>query len=139
MDKTTKLKSMIFDQYRSVREFAEAADLPYTTVHSILKRGIENSSVDNVMKMCRILGITIEELLKDDSYYLNLESAKIAQEAFENSELRILFDAARNVSPEDLKYVIDLVKRLEKEENPDPEDFPDEVYDDDFNQDPGDD
>jgi transcriptional regulator with XRE-family HTH domain len=126
MDKTAKLRSLIFEQYRSVREFSEKANLPYTTVHSILQRGIENSSVENVIKMCRALGITVDELIKDDEYYLNPESARIAQEAYDNPDLRILFDAAKDVEPEALKTVIDMVKLMKKKEHPELEDYADE-------------
>lgn len=140
MDTTTKLKSLIFDQFRSVREFAEAANVPYTTVHSILQRGVENSSVENVIKLCRTLGITVDDLLNDDRYYLNPESAELAQYAFENPDLRLLFSAARDIEPEALKSVIEMVKHMKKKEHPEdhPEDFPDDEYPEDFNQDPED-
>ena len=51
-----------------------------------------------------------------EHYYLNDETRRIAQEAFENPELRILFNAARDVSPEDMKFVIEMVKKLKQNE-----------------------
>ena len=41
-----------------------------------------------------------------ETYYLNEETANMAQSIFENKELRLLFDAARDASPEDLETEI---------------------------------
>lgn len=52
------------------------------------------------------------------SYYENEETAEIAQELYENEDMRLLFDAAKDSKPEDLKMAADLLKRL-KSTNPD--------------------
>lgn len=135
MGKTEVLRSLIFDQFHNVKEFSEAAGLPYTTVRSILSRGIENSSLDNVIKMCKTLGTTIDELLKEDgSYYVDPETALLAERAFRDPDTRILMSAKRDLSPESLKAVINMVKLLKSKERPQPEDYPDEPYPDDNNQ-----
>ena len=48
----------------------------------------------------------------EPSYYTNPETAKLAQEVFDDSNLRVLMDASKDLSPEDLKLAIDMVKRL---------------------------
>jgi len=55
---------------------------------------------------------------KSDGYYTDPETAMMAQELFENKDLRILFDAARDAKPQDLKMAADMLKRF-KETNPD--------------------
>ena len=50
-------------------------------------------------------------------YYLDEEAAKIAQEIYENPDLRILFDTTRKVKPEDLKLIKDMVKRMSDEDD----------------------
>lgn len=50
-------------------------------------------------------------------YYLNPETARIAQEIFENSEMRALFDAASDIAPENLQLVYQMVLALKKKEN----------------------
>lgn len=62
MERTQIIKKMIDATGISVRAFSEEAQVPYTTVRSILERGIGNASVDNVIKICKALGITVEEL-----------------------------------------------------------------------------
>lgn len=57
-----QLKNLILSRYRSIREFTIEIDMPYTTIDSIFKRKIANSSVSNVIKICKALGISADEL-----------------------------------------------------------------------------
>lgn len=57
-----KLKDLILTRYHSVREFTVTIDIPYTTVDSIFRRGIGNSSVSNIIKICKALGISADAL-----------------------------------------------------------------------------
>ncbi|HRX59586.1 MAG TPA: helix-turn-helix transcriptional regulator [Eubacteriales bacterium] len=57
-----ELKALILRDYRSVRAFSEKVDLPYSTIDSIFKRGIANSSVANILKICKELGIDADAL-----------------------------------------------------------------------------
>lgn len=52
----------------------------------------------------------------DDSYYTNPETAKIAQEIYENKDLSLLFDAAKDATPEDLQTVHTMLMALKKKE-----------------------
>lgn len=45
-------------------------------------------------------------------YYLDPEVAEMAQRAYEDPDTRLLLSASRDLSKEDLQYVLDLVKRL---------------------------
>ena len=49
-------------------------------------------------------------------YYLNDETAAIAQNIFENKELRLLFDAAKDAEPEDLETVHSMLLALKRKE-----------------------
>lgn len=57
-----KLREMILNKYHSMREFSTRIDVPNSTVESILKRGVQNSSVSNVIKLCKGLNISVEAL-----------------------------------------------------------------------------
>ena len=50
----------------------------------------------------------------DNYYYLNEETRQIAQDAFENPELRSLFHVARDIDPEELRAHIEFMKKLKK-------------------------
>lgn len=54
---------------------------------------------------------------KADGYYNN-DTLDAAQKLFEDKDMRILFDAAKDSRPEDLQMAADLLKRL-KATNPD--------------------
>ena len=56
------LKNLILQRYKSVRAFSEQTGIPYSTIDSIFKRGIANSSVSNIIKICRALGIDADSL-----------------------------------------------------------------------------
>lgn len=52
----------------------------------------------------------------DNYYYLNEETRQIAQDAFENPELRSLFHVARDIPPERLRAHIEFMKTLKEQE-----------------------
>ena len=60
-------------------------------------------------------------MIPEAGYYLNPETAKAAQEMLDNKELRVLFDAARDAKPEDLKTVYDMLMALKRKEQGDPD------------------
>lgn len=68
-----KLKQLIIDKYGSIRQFSLKADIPNTTIDSILKRGIDNSNVGNVIKICKVLNISIDNLLDNKQIVHNVE------------------------------------------------------------------
>ena len=87
-----------------------------------LRKGVFPS--DRLQQIADYLNVSTEYLLTgeektDDHYYLNDETAQVAQEIFENKELRVLFDAARDASPEDLKTTYDMLMALKKKERGD--------------------
>ncbi|MFM0856664.1 XRE family transcriptional regulator [Streptococcus suis] len=55
-----KLRELIERRYGSVRQFSLKIDMPASTINSILNRGILNSNVDNVLRICTSLGIKPE-------------------------------------------------------------------------------
>ena len=71
MNTEDKLKDLILKRYYSVRDFTITHDIPYTTMHSIFKRGIGNSSVTNVIKICKALGISADALADGDIVPVN--------------------------------------------------------------------
>lgn len=75
--------------------------------------------MDKIDVLCDYFGISRSDLIDDKQsnesdphYYLNDETKQIAQEIYENPNLRILFDASKNATPEDLKFVTEMVKRM---------------------------
>ena len=122
-----KLKQLILSRYSSVKSFAEENGMPYSTVRSILERGIMNANVENAIKICSALGIRPEifspllEISKSESDILPiynrleeprqekvLDFAKGQLDEQENSKVVSIF----NKSQDDEDYITDYVEGL---------------------------
>ncbi|QWH11925.1 helix-turn-helix domain-containing protein [Bacillus mycoides] len=64
MEKAEIVTRLIKEAGYSKRAFAEKIGLPPTTLQSMLSRGIGKASVDNVIKVCKGLGLTTDDLEK---------------------------------------------------------------------------
>lgn len=73
-----ELKNLILEKYNSLRNFAIKIDLPYTTLDSILKRGLSNSNVANVIKICKGLNISPDKLIDEKQIvnFLDFDNAE---------------------------------------------------------------
>ena len=85
---------------------------------------IDNIKRDKIEKLSQILKVSpiffINDDYKEDSeekkiYYFDDEVAKYAQEIAQNHELKMLFDAARNVKKEDMEFVYKMIQRFKKD------------------------
>jgi len=114
----------------SADDLARAINVSRATVYRYENGDIEKLPVTALEPLARALSTTPEYLMgwtddprprnpePDSEYYLNEETAKVAQAIFDDSDLHALFDAAQNSKPEDLQMAADLLKRL-KGTNPD--------------------
>ena len=48
----------------------------------------------------------------DDVYYIDPGTRKIAQQVYEDDNLRMLFDASRGAAPEDIQMAAEMIRRL---------------------------
>ncbi len=56
---TMTIKNEIMRQYKSVRQFSAAIDVPQSTIISAMRKGIGGTSFDTVVKICTALGIKL--------------------------------------------------------------------------------
>ncbi len=93
-----------------------------TSTISNWKAGRYTPKADKLQKIADYFGVSIEFLMgtdeKKDSpiYYTNEETAKLAQEIFEDEDMRSLFDMKRNMPPERFKAHIEFMKNLYMQE-----------------------
>lgn len=57
-----ELKDLILKRYGSLSEFCKKIGIPWTTLDSILKRGVEKANIKNILKITTELGIDVESL-----------------------------------------------------------------------------
>lgn len=93
-----------------------------TTAVSDWINGRKSPRMSKVDAMCDLFGCTrsdlVEEKHSEQDYYLNHETAKVAQEIYDDKDLHALFDAARDATPDELKRAKKFLQML-KETNPD--------------------
>lgn len=68
MNREEFLKILIENKYGNVKAFSESINIPYTTIRTILEKGVGNARIDNVLKICKGLGISPEQLSNDFNF-----------------------------------------------------------------------
>lgn len=49
-------------------ELAKESGVPYTTIKSMFERDLAKASVDNVIKVCRVLGLSVDKIATVDTF-----------------------------------------------------------------------
>lgn len=116
----------IYERYCKIRDSKELKDAKIAAMTGIgkstfsdWKSGRSTPKNDKLQKIADVLGVSLEYLLTGEStekYYINDETAAMAQKLFENKDLRVLFDAAQDATPEDLKTTYDILMALKRKE-----------------------
>lgn len=57
-----ELKSLMIQKSGSVNKFAQECGLPTSTVATIFTRGVDKTNVQTIIKICKHLGISADEL-----------------------------------------------------------------------------
>ena len=97
------LKRVIESRYNSIRSFAIENDIPYTTMRSILERGVMNAKAETIFKICDALGINPESFAEEKSD---------RQSTIDLSNLReriVMFDG-KPLSDDDVSKIEQIIK-----------------------------
>lgn len=57
MNRETKLRNLILDRYTSLRQFAIEANIPYSTLMTLLSRDVGGASFDVIIRICKQLNV----------------------------------------------------------------------------------
>ena len=104
----------------SAYRFCKETGISQSTISTWKKKG-NLIKGDLAKKIADYFNVSVDYLMtgeekESDKYYLNDETAEMAQALFENRDLRVLFDAARDASPEDLKTTYAMLMALKRKE-----------------------
>ena len=118
MTREDYLKQLIIEDSGTLKDFAKKINMPYTTLYSILKN-VGGASIDNIIKICKVLGVSADELAKMDGvedtrkgYYTNPETAEYAEMLRTRPGARLLFSAAKDISKEDMQKAMEFIEFL---------------------------
>lgn len=79
--------------------------------HSIILDAFSGQTPQYMNNNC-----SVSYVAEDRNYYLNDKTKEIAQSIYENKELSLLFDAAKDAPPEDLEMVHSMLLALKRKE-----------------------
>lgn len=115
-----RLKSLILERYGSVREFTMSINMPYSTFDTILKRGIQNATVSNIIKICEALNISADALAKGEIVRVSkvspsLERSQDVSEILKNTrELLLNYEGLMfNGKPADAESINSILEAME--------------------------
>lgn len=66
MKRGEKLEFYMKEKGYTARSLSRESDVAYTTIRSMIENDLKNSSIDNVIKLCKALGIQVEDLLEEN-------------------------------------------------------------------------
>lgn len=95
---------------------AEKTGLPVGTISRIASGETKEPTLKTLRLIAKAFDCSIDDLQGGgtvEPYYLNQETAEIAQKIYEDKKMRILFDASKHLSPENIDVVIGVVKSIQ--------------------------
>lgn len=117
-----KVKQLRIANNMTMQELADKCGYSSRATINKIEKGEINVSQSKIKALASALGVSPVDLLgadeatKDDGYYFNEDTAQIAQQIYEDKELRALFDAARDISPEDMKTLYSVALAMKRKE-----------------------
>ena len=93
----------------------------------ISKLGNSTPNATKIKKIADYFNVSVDYLMTGnesdtEKYYLNDETAQVAQEIFENKELKVLFDVQKDMDPDDLRALHSMALALKRKERGDIDD-----------------
>jgi transcriptional regulator with XRE-family HTH domain len=107
-----KLRAIMKRKQIGNKELAQRSGVPLGTLNKILYGDTKSPSLDTMQALANALDCTLNDFSESDhqAYYLNSETAKIAQEIYDDPNLKILFDASQKATPDELRKFADMMK-----------------------------
>lgn len=121
------LKNRRIELHLTMKEVADKVGVSEGTISRWESGDIENMRRDKIMALAKALQISPAVIMEwedpttvptdgqSESYYVDAETRRLAQELHDDPELSVMLDAYRNLSPRDAKLVMDMVRRMQDE------------------------
>ena len=116
MDISERLKELRTKKGYSQSELADKLHVSKSTI-SMIEAGSRKPSYELMEQLADFFNVSMDYLRGEDDkspYYLDPEVAEMAKELYERPDLRVLFDASRKATTEDVQMAADLLDRLSK-------------------------
>ena len=114
------LKKLRTEKKITQEELAQATGLSRSAI-GMYESGSREPKFETLEVFADFFNVDMNTLLDKEqekpTYYFDPETAKLAQELYDNPDLRILMDASRKLAPDDVKNIAEIVARMKKKEN----------------------
>lgn len=123
MKREEYLKQLILEDSGTVKEFAKKVEMPYSTLHSILKN-VDGAAIKNIFKICKGLGITTGDIeyvgLLDEEGYTpalvkNIDEGEDAKEILTKPILKAVLSEISDINQSEAEQVINFAKYLKSQ------------------------
>lgn len=99
-------------------DLSQMIDVPYSTLSEWLTAK-KYPRIDKIEKLAFAFGIEKSDLIEDkpmldENYYHDPEAAALADMIKDNPRYRVLFEASRDLSKENIDFVIKMIENLPK-------------------------
>ena len=108
-----RLKELRMKKGYSQQDLATKIGLSKSSI-SMYEVGAREPSLEVLELVGDFFNVTTDYLLGKD---LDPEAAEIANEIYNRKDLRMLFDTTRNISKEDLQFIVRMVEGLKKDDD----------------------
>ena len=109
----------------TTEELSQASGVPIGTLNKILSGATKDPKIETLKSIARVLGLTLNDFddTSSNEYYTDPETARMAQEMFEDPEMRSLYHMKRNMTPERFQRQMEQFKDMYRLEHPEDSDF----------------
>jgi len=108
MSKEDYIKMLILSSGHTMKSFAESIKIPYTTLLSMLNRGLGGASINNVIRVCKGLSITVEDLQRAEDgknapipLYITDHEKQVLTKYRESTEMKPAIDALLGIEADE--------------------------------------
>lgn len=113
MNMLEKIQLLMDEKDLKKADVARGADIPYTTIDGLFKKGVENARFPTLKKLAQFFDVSMEYLINDDED--DRDYGKILPHEFTKEEHRIVF-LWRNLSrDEQMKIIGRIEAKLEEQ------------------------
>ena len=111
-----RIKTRRIELGMSYQDLADKTGMSKSTLQRYETGAIKNIPLDKLSDLAEALQLDPIYLMGIDppSYYIDPEAAQLAQELYTRPEMRVLFDASKKLSKEDVEMFTALIEKMSK-------------------------
>ncbi len=101
----------------TIKQIADKAGLSESAVSKVFSGLNDNPTLDTLQGIAKVLDCIVDDFLfvhEEQEYYSDRRVAALAEELRDNPEKRMLLDASRDLTTEDINAVVEIMNRLKK-------------------------